>query len=148
MKASIKKIFLFLWVYEGMSKYIWSSKNLQMNIKIYLDWRNGTNTNTDNIWGWFYWIFEYLNICVHHCSRHCQSQSVRTGVLLTFWEKVHPSPCVTCHVSHVSCQISHVMCHMSSVTIFITFFKVVMRVGRGSVINWGYSVYFSVLSQI
>ena len=42
---------------------------------------------------------------------------------LKFLENVHPPPCVTCQVSHVTwqvshvtCQVSHVRCHMSGVT--------------------------------
>ena len=38
------------------------SKNLRMHIRMYLYWKNGTNTNTHNIWGPFYLnirIFQY-----------------------------------------------------------------------------------------
>ena len=49
-------------------------------------------------------------------------------VQLTFWENVHPSPCVICHVSHVSfhvscvtCHLSHVTCHVSAVTCHLLF---------------------------
>ena len=34
---------------EQLFEYIWLSKNLGMNIQIYLCWGNGTNTNTNNI---------------------------------------------------------------------------------------------------
>ena len=55
-------------------------------------------------------------------SMHHNSQTVRAREL-KFWENVHPTPCVMCHVScvmcHVSCvtcHVSHVTCHLSSVT--------------------------------
>ena len=48
-------------------------------------------------------------------SKHSQSQTGRARVL-KFWENVHPTLCVTCHVSCVTCHLSHVTCHMSPVT--------------------------------
>ena len=47
-------------------------------------------------------------------SKHHHSQTVRAREL-TFWEKVHLSPPVTCHVLNVTCHMSHVTCHMSLV---------------------------------
>ena len=49
------------------------------------------------------------------CSKHCQSQTGRAREL-TFWENVHPTLCVMCHVSCVMCHVSCVMCHVSRVT--------------------------------
>ena len=43
--------------------------------------------------------------------------------------KVHPSPCVTCHMSRVTCQVSGVRCQVSGVR--CNFFYV----GGGYVIN-------------
>ena len=46
-------------------EYIRLSKNLQMNIPIYLYWGNGTNMNMNNISGPFYsniQLFKYSNI--------------------------------------------------------------------------------------
>ena len=50
-------------------------------------------------------------------SKH--SQTVRA---LTFSEKVHLSPPVTCHVLHVSYHLSHVICHFSHVKCHLSFF--------------------------
>ena len=36
-------------------------------------------------------------------SKHCFSQTVRAKEL-TFWDNVHPPPCVTCHMSCVKCH--------------------------------------------
>ena len=44
-------------------------------------------------------------------SKDCLSQTVRAGELI-FWENVHPTPYVTCHVSHVMCHMSHVTCNL------------------------------------
>ena len=51
------------------------------------------------------------------CSSHCPSQTVRAGEL-TFWENVHPPPCVTCHMSHVMCHMSRVTYRVSGVTCY------------------------------
>ena len=52
------------WSVQGLQtnifKYFRWSKKLQMNIRIYSYWRNGTNTNTNNIWGQFFRILKYL----------------------------------------------------------------------------------------
>ena len=48
-------------------------------------------------------------------SKHCQSQTGRAREL-KFWENLHPTQCVLCHVSHVMCHLSHVTCHLSHVT--------------------------------
>ena len=45
LKANIP-IDFFLEIYKQISEYIRHSKNLQMNIIIYLNWRNGPITNT------------------------------------------------------------------------------------------------------
>ena len=45
-------------------------------------------------------------------SQHHDSQTVRAREL-KFWENVHPTPCVMCHLSHVTCHISPVTCHLS-----------------------------------
>ena len=36
----------------------------------------------------------------------------------TFWENVHPTLCVACHVSRFTCHVSPVTCHLSHVKIF------------------------------
>ena len=43
---------------------------------------------------------------------------------LTFWEKVHLSPLVTCHVSHVRCHVSHVTRHLSHITCHMSHKKI------------------------
>ena len=63
-------------------------------------------------------------------SKHCLSWIVRAREL-TFWENVHPTPCGTCHVSHVTCQVSGFRCQVSSVT--IVFFLIVVVVVLQSV---------------
>ena len=45
---------------------------------------------------------------------HCQSQTERAREL-EFWENVHPTLCVTCHVSHVTCHQARVTCQLSPV---------------------------------
>ena len=51
---------------------------------------------------------------------------------------------VRCQVSHVTFQLSRVMCHVSCVTYFLFhLYKVNGLVGRGSIINGAYPVYFS-----
>ena len=37
------------------------------------------------------------------CSIYCYSQTIRAREL-KFWENVHPTPCVMCHVSRVTCN--------------------------------------------
>ena len=51
---------------------------------------------------------------------------------LKFCEIVHPTPCVTCHLSRVNCHVSPVICHLSCVTchmshifIFRFFFNII-----------------------
>ena len=46
-------------------------------------------------------------------SKHCQSKTGRARQL-TFWENVHLTLCVMCHVSCVMCHVSPVTCHMSN----------------------------------
>ena len=45
------------------------------------------------------------------------SQTVRTREL-KFLENVHPTLCVTCHMSRNTCHVSCVMCHKSHDTFF------------------------------
>ena len=52
-------------------------------------------------------------------SQNHKSQTVRDRKL-TFWENVHPPPCVICHVSHVMYQVSGVMCQVSGVTCHVS----------------------------
>ena len=49
------------------------------------------------------------------------SQTFR-GRELTFWENVHPPPCVTYHVSHFRCQVSGVLSCVIYIYIYIFFF--------------------------
>ena len=39
---------------------------------------------------------------------------------LKFWENVHPTPCVMCHLSPVTCYLSHVICHVSPVMCYLS----------------------------
>ena len=55
-------------------------------------------------------------------SQHHKSQTIRAKEL-TFWENVHPTPCVMCHLSPVTCYLSHVACHMSPVTCHLSSVK-------------------------
>ena len=48
-------------------------------------------------------------------STSLHSQAVRAREL-KFWEKIHLSPLVMCHLSHVTWNVLHVTCHMSQVT--------------------------------
>ena len=48
-------------------------------------------------------------------SKHYNSQTVRAREL-KFWENIHPTPCVMCHVSCVMCHMLFVTCHLSPVT--------------------------------
>ena len=45
-------------------------------------------------------------------SQTFKTLSIPAGEL-KFWKKVHPPPCIMCHVSHVTCQVSSVKCHSS-----------------------------------
>ena len=77
--------------------------------------RRGCSTNTFVI-NWFgEWSFS------SKYSKHHNSQTARE---LKFWENVHPTPSVMCHVSHVSvtCHMSHVTCCMSCVTCYLWIF--------------------------
>ena len=51
---------------------------------------------------------------------------------------------VRCHMSHFSCHMSCVMCHVSHIFLFHLFhlYNVDGLVGRGSIINGAYPVYF------
>ena len=76
-------------------------------------------------------------------SKHSQSQSGRAREL-KFWENVHPTLYVMCHVSCVTCHVSR---HLSHVKLYIYIFilkikldKVVELVGGWSVINGAYPV--------
>ena len=44
-------------------------------------------------------------------SKHHYSQSVRAREL-KFWDIVHLSPCVTCHMSNATCHLSSNTCHV------------------------------------
>ena len=48
-------------------------------------------------------------------SKHFQSQAGRAREL-KFWEHIHSTLCVTCHLSCVTGILSHVTCHVSPVT--------------------------------
>ena len=65
-------------------------------------------------------------------SEHCLSQTGRAREL-KFWENVHPTLCVMCHVSCVMCHVSRVTCHVSPVTchmskyfFFVIFFIILL----------------------
>ena len=49
--------------------------------------------------------------------KHCQSQTGRAKKL-KFWENVHPTTCVMCHMSYVTCHVSRITCHVSNVFSF------------------------------
>ena len=86
-------------------------------------------------------------------SKHCPSKTVRAGEL-KFWENDQPTPCVTCHVSHLRCQVSGVRGQVVYIYIYIYLFyfiyfflggggaKVVELFGGGSVIDGAYHNYF------
>ena len=62
------------------------------------------------------------------------------GAEILRWFSLPPH---TCHMSGVTCQVSGVRCQVSGVTLFFFFYKVVKRVGGGSVyfvINGAYLV--------
>ena len=65
-------------------------------------------------------------------SRYSQdhdSQTVRARGL-KFWESVHPTPCVMCHVSRVTCHVSSVTCHLSHAFFFFFYpTKILQSVG-------------------
>ena len=69
--SKYSNIFRFLRIYKQIFEYIRLSKNLQMNIRIYSYWGDGTNTNTNNIRGPFHsniWIFVLITgICFFSC---------------------------------------------------------------------------------
>ena len=69
-------------------------------------------------------FIESLSYLSSKSSRHHKSQTVRAKNL-TFWEYVHPPPCVTCQMSGTRCQVSGVTCHVSDITFF--FFR---QIGR------------------
>ena len=82
------------------------------------------------------------------CRPHSEGSAIpniRAGEL-TLGENVHPPPCVTCNVSHVTFHMSHVRCHVSGVKCHHFFFffsfldKVVELVRGGSVIYGAYPV--------
>ena len=57
----------------------------------------------------------------------------------------------TCHVSHVRCHVSDIMCHLSCFFFLFFFFfldKVLELVGRVSIINRAYPVYFVLQKKI
>ena len=54
--------------------------------------------------------------------------------------------CVTCDVSRVTCHVSGVGCHVSP--FFFSFYKVVERIGGGSVISRAYPILFQQLNWI
>ena len=56
--------------------------------------------------------------------KHHNAQTIRAREL-QFWENVHPTTCVSCHLSHVTCLISYVTCHMSSVKCQLNFFLLI-----------------------
>ena len=100
------------------------------------------------------WLINSLSdLLVKISSKHSQSQTGRAREL-KFWENVHPTLCVMCHVSDVGCHVSRVTCNFSLVTChlshvqicFLFFFtliffdKVVELVCGGFVFNGAYSV--------
>ena len=60
------------------------------------------------------------NPLVQISFKHYHSQTWRAREL-KFWESVHPTICVKCHVSCVMCHVSPVTCHVSAVTCIIFF---------------------------
>ena len=65
----------------------------------------------------------------------------------------HPSPCVTCHVSHVTYQVSCVMCQVSGVFFQVQwaklfFYKIVELVGGRGVINGAYPSFMGKYDKI
>ena len=68
---------------------------------------------------WFIHSFIEPSFC-SESSRHCLFQTVKGGEL-KFLENVHLTPCVPCHVSHVTCHLSGDTCHMwgSPVTFYL-----------------------------
>ena len=56
--------------------------------------------------------------------------------MLKFWEDVHPTLCVTCHVSCVTCHMSPVTCHVSPVTCHL------------SLVTWFFFFYIFLLEKI
>ena len=62
-------------------------------------------------------------------SEHCQSQTGRAREL-KFWENVHPTLCVMCHLLCVLCPLSPVTCHLSPVTCKKIYLKKYIFVGK------------------
>ena len=70
---------------------------------------------------WIHWLPERV-ILFLQISYHFPAQTKR-ALELTFWENFHPTPCITCQVSHVMCQMSHVTRHMSSIMWYLSHFS-------------------------
>ena len=49
-------------------------------------------------------------------SSKCLHSKTVIAMELKFWENVHRTLCVTCHVSHITCHVPLVTCHLSHVT--------------------------------
>ena len=80
------------------------------------------------------WLIEWLsNLLVQIYSNHCQSQ-IGGARELTFWEHVHCTLCVICHVSHVTCQFLCVNCHVSRVTCHTK--NVLKNIGQRDWASW------------
>ena len=89
-------------------------------------------------------IHSLIHPLVPICSIPCYSQTIRAREL-KFWENVHPTLCVMCHVSCVKCQVSSVTCHISGVAchfclLFFSLGEGLDLLGGGSVINGAYPV--------
>ena len=135
------------------------------NVKETTKTQQKKSPNLGHSWGARWKVFKLSSVFFYPSLTHSSVSSKSSRYLhsqtlwsrdLNFWENVHLSPCVTCHVSLVTCHMSslpchmsHVMCHMSCVTchmscvtnqIFCFFYKVVQLVHRGSVINRAYLV--------
>ena len=84
------------------------------------------------------WLSDPL---VQISSNHCQSQAGRAREL-KFWENVHPTLCVMCHVSHVACHNSllRVTCHLSHdifLFLFLIYKKIILRnIGQSGGAGW------------
>ena len=63
----------------------------------------------------------FIHPLVQISSKHCQSQTGRAREL-KFWENVHPTLCVMCHVSCVMCHVSPVTFHLSPIPFYILIF--------------------------
>ena len=60
-------------------------------------------------------------------SKHLHSQTFR-DMDLTFWESVHLTQRVTCHMSCVMCHVSCVMCHVSCVMCHMLHFYLFLNI--------------------